>query len=95
MGDQPVTKPLHTQNKTDRDKAQTYIFMPLAGFETRIPVLERRKTLHALDRISHSLQTCYCNFISIFWRGGGIEVIALIQIMCAWNLLDKKIYNRY
>jgi hypothetical protein len=94
MGDQPIVKPLRAQNKTDTDKAQTYTFMPLVGFEPRIPVLQRRKIFHALDRMTHCHQAYYCNFISLFWGGGEwVDVTALIQTLCAWNLLDKKIYN--
>jgi hypothetical protein len=49
-GDQPVARPLllhrgpHTQNK------RTQTSMPRVGFEPTIPVSERAKAVHALDR---------------------------------------------
>jgi hypothetical protein len=42
-GDQPVAKPLPTQNK------RTQTSMPRVGFEPTIPAFERAKTVHALD----------------------------------------------
>jgi hypothetical protein len=44
QGDQPVTRPLRTQNK------RRQIFMPRVGFELMIPVFERAKMVLALDR---------------------------------------------
>jgi hypothetical protein len=45
-GNQPVARPLPTQTKNKcRHK-----FLPWVGFETMIPVFERAKTVHALDR---------------------------------------------
>jgi hypothetical protein len=44
MGDQPVARPLPTQNK------RTQTSMPRVGFELTTPVFERAKTVHALDR---------------------------------------------
>jgi hypothetical protein len=46
MGDQPVARPLpiQTQNKHRQTS------MPWVGFEPTIPVFERAKTVHALDR---------------------------------------------
>jgi hypothetical protein len=43
-GDQPVARPLPTQNK------RTQTSMPRVGFEPTIPAFERAKTVHALDR---------------------------------------------
>jgi hypothetical protein len=40
-GDQPVTRPLPTQDNTNR--------MNAVGFESTIPVFKRAKTFHALD----------------------------------------------
>jgi hypothetical protein len=47
MGDQPVARPLPTQENTHREKKQTS--MPRVGFEPTIPVFERPKTFHALN----------------------------------------------
>jgi hypothetical protein len=44
-GNQPVARPLPTHRRT-----QTQIPMPRVGFEPTIPVFERAKTVHALDR---------------------------------------------
>jgi hypothetical protein len=43
-GDQPVARPLHTQNK------RTQTSTPQVGFEPTIPASERAKTVYALDR---------------------------------------------
>jgi hypothetical protein len=43
MGDQPVKVTIYTQNK----RRQTS--MPQMGFEHTIPMLERAKTVHALN----------------------------------------------
>jgi hypothetical protein len=48
-GDQPVTRPLHTHRTTRIQNKRTQTSMPLVGFEPTIPVLERAKTVHALD----------------------------------------------
>jgi hypothetical protein len=42
-GDQPVARPLPTQNK------RTQTSMPQMGFEPTIPVFEKAKTVPALD----------------------------------------------
>jgi hypothetical protein len=39
---------LHTQQQTQKKRTQTS--MPWVGFEPTIPVIERTKTFHALDR---------------------------------------------
>jgi hypothetical protein len=44
MGDQPVARPLPTQNK------RTQTSYVLSGFEPTIAAFERTKTVHALDR---------------------------------------------
>jgi hypothetical protein len=44
----PVAKPLPTQDNLNTE--ETRIFMPRVGFEPMIPVFEREKTGHALDR---------------------------------------------
>jgi hypothetical protein len=47
MGDQPVARPLPKQN-TNTEVTQTS--MSRVGFESTIPVFERAKIFHALDR---------------------------------------------
>jgi hypothetical protein len=48
-GDQPIARPLPTQT-------QTYIHP--VGFENTIPVFERAKTVHALDRAAIVIGHC-------------------------------------
>jgi hypothetical protein len=48
--DQPVVRPLPTHRTTRTQKERTQTSMPRVGFEPTIPVLERAKTVHALDR---------------------------------------------
>jgi hypothetical protein len=49
-GDQPIARslPAHTTAQTQNKCTQT--FMPWVGFEPTITVLERAKTVHAVDR---------------------------------------------
>jgi hypothetical protein len=58
-GDQPVARPLRTHRTTRTQNKRTQILMPGVGFEPTIPVFERAKTVHALDRaatvIGHNL----------------------------------------
>jgi hypothetical protein len=49
-GDQPVAKPLLTHRTTQTQNKGTQTSMPRVGFEPTIPLLERAKTVHALDR---------------------------------------------
>jgi hypothetical protein len=46
-GDQPVARPLST---TQRQNTRGKTSMPWVGFDPTIPVFERTKTIHALDR---------------------------------------------
>jgi hypothetical protein len=50
-GDQPVARPLHTQ--THNKRKQT--FMPWLGFEAKIQVFKREKTIHVLDRAATTI----------------------------------------
>jgi hypothetical protein len=49
-GDQPVARPLPTHRTTQTQNKRTQTSMPRVGFEPTIPVFERTKTVHALDR---------------------------------------------
>jgi hypothetical protein len=49
-GDQPVARPLPTHTTTRTQNKRTQTSMPRVGFELTIPVFERAKTVHALDR---------------------------------------------
>jgi hypothetical protein len=48
--DQPVVRPLPTERTTQTQNKRTQTSMPQVGFEPTIPVFERAKTIHALDR---------------------------------------------
>jgi hypothetical protein len=49
-GDQPVTRPLPTHRTTQTQNKRTQTSMPRVGFELTVPVSERAKAVHALDR---------------------------------------------
>jgi hypothetical protein len=49
-GDQPVARPLPTHRTTQTQNKRTQTSMPQVGFESTIPVFERAKTVHTLDR---------------------------------------------
>jgi hypothetical protein len=51
-GDEPVARPLPSYRTAQTQNRRTQTFMPEVGFETIIPVFERPKTVHALDRAS-------------------------------------------
>jgi hypothetical protein len=53
-GDQPVSKPLPTHRTTRTQNERIQTSLPQVGFETTIPVIERGKTLHALDRVART-----------------------------------------
>jgi hypothetical protein len=48
--DQSVARPLPTHNTTHSQNKRRQTSMPWVGFELTIPVFERTKTVHALDR---------------------------------------------
>jgi hypothetical protein len=48
--DQPVTRPLPAHRTAQTQDKRTQTYMPWEGFEPMIPVFERSKTVHALDR---------------------------------------------
>jgi hypothetical protein len=63
--DQPVGRPLPAQaTQTQNKRRQTS--MPRVGFEPTIPVFERAKTLHSLDRAAIVIGTC----VSQTWKFG-------------------------
>jgi hypothetical protein len=49
-GDQPVARPLPPHKTTQIQNKRTQTSMPRVGFQPTIPVFERAKTDHALDR---------------------------------------------
>jgi hypothetical protein len=49
-GDQPVARPLPTHRTTQTQNKRRQTSMPWVGLEPTIPVFERAKTVHDLDR---------------------------------------------
>jgi hypothetical protein len=49
-GDQPVARPLPAHRTTQTQNKRTQATMLRMGFEPTIPVFERAKTVHTLDR---------------------------------------------
>jgi hypothetical protein len=49
-GDQPIARPLRAHRTIQTHKKRTQTSVPREGFETTIPMFEREKTVHALDR---------------------------------------------
>jgi hypothetical protein len=49
-GDQPVARPLPAHRTTQTQNKRTQTFMPEVGFELMIPVFDRSKIVHDLDR---------------------------------------------
>jgi hypothetical protein len=45
--------------------------MPRVGFKPKIPVFERAKTVHALDRPAAVIDYCGCIPVEVYWRFGG------------------------
>jgi hypothetical protein len=68
MGDQPVARPLPAHKTAQTHNKRTQTSMPRMGFEPTIPMFEREKTVHALDRAAtligfhppHSLKIYSC-----------------------------------
>jgi hypothetical protein len=62
MGDQLVARPLPTHRTTQTQNKRTHTSVPRVGFEPAIPVLERAKTVHALDRAAAVIGNALCTF---------------------------------
>jgi hypothetical protein len=57
--DQPVARPLPTHKTPQTQNKHTQTSMPRVGFESTIPVFERAKTVHALDRAATAIGTYF------------------------------------
>jgi hypothetical protein len=60
-GDQPVARPLPTHRTAQTENKLTQTSMPRVGFEHAIPVLERAKAVHDLDRTATVIGTSLNN----------------------------------
>jgi hypothetical protein len=87
-GDQPVTRPLPTPRTTQTQNRRTQTSMPRVGVEPPIPVLERAKTVHALDRAAAVIgfrvvwdHLYICDVIFLWWlsSSGRWHRVALIR----------------
>jgi hypothetical protein len=64
--DQPVARPLPVHRTAQAQNKRTITSMPLVGFEPTIPVLERAKTVCALDGATTAIgrnytsESCFC-----------------------------------
>jgi hypothetical protein len=95
-GDQHVARPLHTHRTTQTENKRTQTSMSRVGFEPTIPVFEREKTIHALDRAATVIgsELLYKNnFVAINSLAGHIAptVICLksLKQFCSMQLLGK------
>jgi hypothetical protein len=61
-GDQSVARPLPVHRTTQTQNKRTQTSMPRVGFERTIPVFERAKTVHALDRVATGISLFRVNF---------------------------------
>jgi hypothetical protein len=61
--DQPVARPLPAHRTTQTQNKRTQTPMPRVGFEPTIPVFERAKAVHALDRAATVSGRCITTVI--------------------------------
>jgi hypothetical protein len=55
MGDQPFARPIPTNRTTQTQNKRIQTSMPQVGLESAIPVFERSKKVHALDRVANAI----------------------------------------
>jgi hypothetical protein len=65
MGDQPVARPLPTHRAIQTQNKRTETSTPRVGFEPTIPLLERTKKVHALDRAAIVIGLCLLLYTKI------------------------------
>jgi hypothetical protein len=63
MGDQPVARLLSTHRATQPQNKRTQTSMSRVGFASTIPVFERAKTAHALDRAATAMGVVTTKFV--------------------------------
>jgi hypothetical protein len=76
--DQPVARRLHTQRTAQTQNKRTQTSMPRMGFEPTIPVLKRKKTVHALDRAATLIGTV--NITDQFLSGTVVTPAAILAL---------------
>jgi hypothetical protein len=74
MGDQPVARPLPAHRTIRTQNKRTQTSMPWVEFEPTIPMLERAKTVHALNRaatvIGWTMELSKLNRKELRWARG-------------------------
>jgi hypothetical protein len=60
-----VTRPLPTHRTTQTQNKRAQISMSWVGFEPTIPVFQRAKTVHALDRAATVIASSHCTMFKI------------------------------
>jgi hypothetical protein len=65
-GDQPVARPLPTYRTIKTQNKRTQTSMPGVGFEPTIPVSERPKMVHALDRGATVVGNIYFSVTTLY-----------------------------
>jgi hypothetical protein len=84
MREQPVARPLSTHRTTQTQNKRTQTSMPQLGFEPTIPVFERGKTVHALDRAATVIgkhSASYLEFrpcLSLFVKGCLVQAVGRV-----------------
>jgi hypothetical protein len=81
-GDQPVARPLPTQNKTQTQNKRTQTSMPHVGFEPTIPAFKREKTVHALHRAANVI--AMINKLYIYYMFGSSAANRFCRHNDAW-----------
>jgi hypothetical protein len=79
-GDQPVARPLPTHRTTQTHNKRTQPSMPRVRFEPTIPVFERAKSVHALDRTA----TVTGIIMKYSWL-----IFIVLKNVCSWRLVKN------
>jgi hypothetical protein len=87
-GDQPVARPLTTHRSTQTQNKRTQTSMSLVKFEPTIPVFERAKTIHALDRAATVIGRVMSLCDELLRRILMVEIVAFLNIQSR-NLLER------
>jgi hypothetical protein len=84
-GDQPVAIPLPILRRTRALNKRLQTSMPWVGFELTIPVFERAKTIHALDRAAHITLRKQFYFQDINVAFSVNKLLAVLKETCDWT----------
>jgi hypothetical protein len=108
--DQPVSRPLHTHRTTQTQNKFIQTSMPRVGFEPIIPVFERAKTVHTLDRAvivigvwnvkstKYERLHSWSSFTGLDFKMDFPGVRTGVDIQCSaegWYILEKQVKIKY